>query len=120
MATSTPTRLPGQTIIPINYGHAPAFIYTQIYASKDFHVGPRPTAPAGAPNAPGAKAKLPPPRYRIQLGIEADNVLNVVNPGLPVGILTSPFFGKSISLNSPFSNNTAANRALTLRAAFIF
>lgn len=112
--------LPGQTIIPINYGHAPAFIYTQLYASKDFHVGPRPAGPASSSNAPGVKTTLPPPRYRIQLGIEADNVLNVVNPGPPVGILTSPFFGKSISLNSPFSSNTAANRALTLRAAFFF
>ncbi|MGA8938943.1 MAG: hypothetical protein WB439_07245 [Acidobacteriaceae bacterium] len=45
---------------------------------------------------------------------------NSYNPGPPVGILTSPFFGKSISLNSPFSNNTAANRAITLRAAFFF
>jgi hypothetical protein len=110
--------LPDQTIIPINYGHAPAFTYTELYASKDIHFGPRPAAPANT--GPAGKAQLPPPRYRLQLGIEADNVLNLVNPGPPVGILTSPFFGKSISLNAPFTNNTAANRAVTLRAAFFF
>jgi hypothetical protein len=110
--------LPAQTIIPINYGHAPAFTFTELYVSKDFHLGPRPAAPANPSGAP--KGPLPPRRYRLQFGIGADNVLNVVNPGTPVGILTSPFFGKSISLNAPFTNNTAANRAITLRAGFFF
>jgi hypothetical protein len=110
--------LPDQTIIPINYGHAPAFTYTELYVSKDFHFGPRPASAANPTGA--AKGSNSPQRYRLQIGIEADNVLNVVNPGPPVGILTSPFFGKSISLNAPFTNNTAANRAITLRAGFFF
>jgi hypothetical protein len=116
--------IPGQTIIPINYGHAPAFTFLEIEATKDFHLGPRPASPAQQiPNAPQGsrtKAELPPRPYRLQFGIAADNVLNTVNPGPPVGVLTSPFFGKSISLNTPFTNNTAANRAITLRAAFFF
>jgi hypothetical protein len=79
-------------------------------------------APPGAHDAPaaGKHAELPPPRYRLQLGIGADNLLNHVNPGPPVGVLSSSLFGKSVSLNAPFSNNTAANRAVTLRAAFFF
>ncbi len=116
--------LPGQTIIPINYGQAPGFVYTALYFTKNFRFGPRPAVPPppAGHNAPpsGHKADLPPPRYRLQFGIGADNLLNHVNPGLPIGVLTSRFFGKSISLNAPFSNNTAANRAVTLRAAFYF
>ena len=113
--------IPGQTIIPNNYGHAPAFTYTEMYINKDFHFGPRPAAPA-TPGPPGAggKAALQPQRYRLEFGIGADNLLNTNNPGPPVGILSSPFFGKSISLNSQFTGNTAANRAITLRAAFYF
>jgi hypothetical protein len=43
-----------------------------------------------------------------------------VNAGTPVGVLTSPEFGQSISLNGPFSGNSAANRLLLLRAALNF
>jgi hypothetical protein len=46
-------------------------------------------------------------------------VLNHVNPGPPIGVLTSPQFGQSISLGG-FTENTAANRSLTLHAAFFF
>jgi len=116
--------LPSQTIIPINYGHAPAFTFLEMAATKDIHLGPRPAAPpqqgAKTSSGPATKAQLPPRPYRLQFGIAADNVLNIVNPGPPVGVLTSPFFGKSISLNTPFTSNTAANRAITLRAAFFF
>ncbi len=104
--------LPSQTIIPMNYGRAPSFTYLMMSVHKDFHLGPRPAA--------GAGGKVEPRPYRLQFGLTADNLLNTNNPGPPVGVLTSPLFGKSISLNAPFTGNTAANRALTLRTAFFF
>ena len=115
--------LPGQTIIPINYGHAPAFTYLELEVNKDFRFGPRPPPPVAAgtgAHGSGAKVESPPRPYRLQFGISADNLLNSTNPGPPVGVLTSPFFGKSISLNAPFTGNTAANRALTLRSTLFF
>ena len=116
--------LPGQTIIPRNYGRAPGVVVIGLYAHKDIHFGPRPAAPkdSRAANAgPGTKkAELPQQRYRLQFGIGADNLLNHNNPGAPVGILSSPLFGKSISLNAPFTSNSAANRSITLRAAYFF
>ena len=30
--------------------------------------------------------------YRLQFGVEADNPLNHVNLGLPIGVLSSPYF----------------------------
>jgi hypothetical protein len=116
--------MPGQTIVPMNYAQAPGVAVVMLSASKDFHFGPRaaaPLPPAGhAPAKPGEKAVLPPPRYRLQVGVWVDNLLNHVNPGPPVGVLTSPLFGKSISLNPIFTGNSAANRTLTLHAAFYF
>ena len=114
--------LPGQTIIPRNYGRAPDFKTLELFANKEFRFGPRPASPAppaGPAPTPGVPT-APPRPYRFQLGISVDNLFNFNNPGPPVGVATSPFFGKSISLNAPFTNNTAANRSLTLRGALYF
>lgn len=116
--------LPGQTIIPYDYGRTAGLFYMEVYLNKNFRFGPRPSAPASpaghdAPAA-GSKAELPPQRYRLQVGIGADNIFNHVNPGAPISVLTSPDFGNVRSMNAPFSQNTAANRALTLRGAFFF
>ncbi len=110
----------GQTIIPANYGNAPGVVYMELYANKAFRFGPRPAADVAAVK-PGSKpAPAPDPRYELAFGIGADNLLNHVNPGTPVGVLTSPFFGQSISLNTPFNNGTAANRQVLLRTSFSF
>lgn len=105
----------GQTIIPINYGTAPGLFYLELYANKNFYFGKRPESPKDTP-----KEKLPQQPYRLQLGIGADNLLNTNNPASPVGVLSSPQFGKSLSLNTPFTSNSAANRAVLMRAAFYF
>jgi hypothetical protein len=124
----------GQTIIPINYGNAPGMVYTELYASKSLRFGPRPPAPPAptakpadaaaatpaAPAKPVVKADLPPPRYRLQFGAGIDNLFNHVNPGTPIGVLTSPYFGKSTTLTSFFGGNPAANRTITFRSAFYF
>lgn len=106
---------PGETVIPIEYGTGPAFADLDMGAGKSFKFGRRPVAAAS-----GVKAELPDPRYSLRLSLDAENVLNHVNAGPPVGVLTSPEFGQSISLNSPFGANTAANRLVMLRAAFNF
>jgi hypothetical protein len=50
----------------------------------------------------------------------ARNLLNSVNPGLPVGNLSSPFFGQSISIaGGPFSSGSA-NRRVDLQVMFSF
>ncbi len=114
--------LPSQIVIPINYGHAPAFTFVELNVNKEIAVGPRSreTPLPGAKSGPAPMPQKPTRPYRLQFGMSADNLLNNNNPGLPVGVLTSPFFGRSISLNAPFTGNTAANRAVTLRTAFSF
>jgi hypothetical protein len=59
-------------------------------------------------------------RYNLTLSVNARNALNNVNPGVPIGVYTSPDFGRSVSLaGGPFSS-PAANRKIELQAAFSF
>jgi hypothetical protein len=52
--------------------------------------------------------------------VNARNVFNIVNGATPVGVLTSPNFGRSIALaTGPFSS-AAANRKIELQATFTF
>ncbi|MGA8937714.1 MAG: hypothetical protein WB439_00990 [Acidobacteriaceae bacterium] len=110
---------PGEKIIPINYGNSPNLTFLMVSLDRSFKFGPRPPSPAGAGYPKTAKARPDPP-YTLNFSVEADNILNHVNKGQPVGVLSSPLFGQSISLNPTFSNNTAANRTIMLRAAFSF
>jgi hypothetical protein len=114
---------PGEATIPFNYGNSPSLYFLEAHLERAFQVGPRPAAPAPAPGAPAAKGPAPKPDrpYSLTLSIEAYNVLNHVNPGPPVGVLSSPLFGQSISLNAPFSmGGSSANRTVTLHCNFSF
>jgi Carboxypeptidase regulatory-like domain len=116
---------PGEAIIPINYGDGPGYVFLSVNLSKEFKFGPRPAAPPLLQGAPASKGPVPKPDrpYSLSFAIEADNILNHVNPGPPVGVLGSPYFGQSISLNMPSSLGAlspSANRTITLRSTFSF
>ncbi|QMV18429.1 hypothetical protein GOB94_06825 [Granulicella sp. 5B5] len=104
---------PGEPIIPINAGNSPGFIYLQTALHRAFAIGPRPEA------RPGAKSSSARP-WSLTFSVEAANLLNHNNPSPPIGVLNSPYFGQSITLNAPFATNPSANRTITLRAAFSF
>ncbi|MGI4828554.1 MAG: hypothetical protein ACRYFU_10255, partial [Janthinobacterium lividum] len=108
----------GQTTIPINYETSPAFVSLRVVVSKTFGFGPRPAQAVSARS--GAKPEPPEPRYHLRFSIESQNVTNHNNPGIPVGVLSSPFFGQSISLASDFSSISAANRTVSLHSNFSF
>jgi hypothetical protein len=112
------TPQPGEKIIPFDYGNGPGYVYLAINLSKKFQFGPRPASP------PGTHAKTPDRPYSLNFSIEADNVFNHVNSGPPVGVLSSPSFGQSISLDTPMFNgttgNASANRIIMVRSDFSF
>ena len=108
----------GQTVIPFNYGNSPSFVFLDLSLARSFAIGPRPAAP---PTKPGAKPEpRPDPPYSLSFTVDAQNAFNHVNPGPPVGVLSSPLFGKPTSLNSSLTSNTAANRIVTLQMSFQF
>jgi hypothetical protein len=116
---------PGEAIIPFNYGNSPSFYYVVAHLERAFQVGPRPAAAAPAPGAPAAKGPAPKPDrpYSLTFSVESNNVFNHDNPGVPVGVLSSPLFGQSISLNPALSIggiSTSANRTVTLHCNFSF
>ena len=60
-------------------------------------------------------------RYSLTLSVSAQNLLNNVNLGVPVGNLNSPLFGQSISLaGGPYSGLEDATRRIDMRLSFNF
>jgi len=105
---------PGEATIPINYGHSPAYFSFNAELYRKFSFGPALPVP---PLPPGAKAPPGKPeiarKYNLFLIVEAQNAINHVNLGMPVGVLGSSLFGKSTGLNgSSISSN--ANRVILL------
>lgn len=119
---------PGETLVPINYGNSPRFVSLQVQLQKTVHFGPRlaePTdGPPPPPPPPGAKPVPPPPppdpRYALVFSVETQNITNTVSPAPPIGVLSSNFFGQSISTANTFLTTTAANRTLMVHTAFRF
>lgn len=115
--------LPGQKTIPINYGTGPSLVMLNMTLSRTFSFGAKlaeqPAAPAPQP---GQKAKKPDAarRYQVDLGIDAENLFNTVNGGLPVGVLGSPLFGESTNLSASQFASTQANRVLYLHLGLHF
>lgn len=119
------TPLPGETIIPRNYGHSPGAFVANLRVSRTFTFGtihhgnaaaarpaaagqtPVPAAGGGGPQRVAAGGPGPqgggaaPPsekRYTLNVSINFQNILNRVNLGPPVGNLASPDFGESVGL----------------------
>lgn len=104
----------GEQIIPINLGKsAGPFVSLQLQASKTWHLG----EPIGKARAKGGTTAG---RYALVLSAEAQNLTNTVSPAPPVGVLTSPYFGRPITTSNNFLSTSAANRTFTLHMAFSF
>src|ERR1044072_3962368 len=119
------TPLPGETIIPRNYGQAPGSFVVNLRISRTFAFGTvnrgnaaaaarpaaaGPVAPAGAPRVAtagpgpqgGGAAAPSEKRYNLNVSINFQNILNHVNLSTPVGNLASPSFGESLGLGGAF------------------
>ncbi|WP_446741824.1 carboxypeptidase regulatory-like domain-containing protein [Silvibacterium acidisoli] len=104
--------LPGQKIIPINYGKGPSVEMLNMSLTKNIGVGPK--VPA---DTPGGQATR---KYLLNVGMEGQNILNTINGGTPLGVLGSPLFGQSTSLTSTQFSSQEANRILYLTMRFDF
>jgi hypothetical protein len=121
--------LPGETIVPRNFGNSPASVVVNLRVSRAFAFGTinrgnaaaaaRPAASGpvgpgvvGAGGGDGAKrvAAGPGPqgpggapsekRFNLNVSLYFQNIFNHVNLGRPEGNLSSPSFGESLGLSS--------------------
>ena len=112
--------LPGQKIIPANYGQGPALFVVNLNLNKTISFGPatKPAGAAAAKLAPGQKPHVN-RRFSLDIGVDAQNLFNQVNLASPVGTLNSSLFGKSIALAAG-SGSTGANRIIEISTFFRF
>ena len=139
---SAPT--PGETLVPINYLTGPGHFTLNVRLSKTFGFGLVAEGPSGRPRGqggagaakgvggrgsvapkpggggPGGAAAGAPKRYNVTLSVNARNVFNNVNLGIPIGNLGSHLFGDSNALAGGAFSQGAANRQVYLQLLFAF
>ncbi|HWX24258.1 MAG TPA: hypothetical protein VN083_04415, partial [Vicinamibacteria bacterium] len=132
-----PNPVPGETLIPRNFGEGPGFLVLNLRISRTIPFGrqPGPRDPGG--DGPRSTPFQPRPegfaRGRDQesggrgltITLSAQNLLNYVNPAAPVGNLSSPFFGRSLSNAGGFGFGPgggaySGNRRIELQARYSF
>ncbi|HEY2943685.1 MAG TPA: carboxypeptidase regulatory-like domain-containing protein [Vicinamibacteria bacterium] len=141
---------PGQAIIPRNLGRGPWFLVANLRVGKTIGFGKRPEArtlddgarrppPATLPPGPAGRdgegrggddramrglRERSEGRVTLTFSLNAQNVLNHVNAGPPVGNLGSPLFGKPVATAGPFGfgagGTAAGNRRIELQARLAF
>ena len=129
-----------ETLVPRNYGRAPALISVNLRIGKAFGFGPskenaaKPAqggsgpAPLGPVTNQGLRGLLGSPsagrRYNLSVSMSIRNLLNHTNPGPIVGDITSPLFGRSNQIagapNGEGFFETANNRRLEMQIRLTF
>jgi hypothetical protein len=142
--------IPGQTVVPFDFGDGPGQFSLNMRLSKTFGLGPKletannnpqqqngergrpgggreggrgPAGGFGAPRGGGGPFGSPDrtsQRYNLTFSVNARNLFNNVNPQPPIGNLSSALFGKSTALAGGFFNSQSANRRIDLQVMFAF
>jgi hypothetical protein len=141
----------GAVMIPRNYGDGPGSFSVNMRVSRTFGFGPSRGGSAGASSSGGGergggrsrggsgggggmrmgggggmRGMFDGPssdhRYNLTISVSARNLFNRVNPGQPIGNLSSPLFGVSNSLGGGYGpfGATANNRRIDFQARFSF
>jgi len=63
---------------------------------------------------------IPNRRFNLTFSVSARNIFNNVNYAAPVGVLSSPYFGRAEALSGGFFSSNAANRRIDLQVRFSF
>jgi len=118
---------PGQELIPRNYGMGTGFFSVNIGISRSISFGDVPGSAAAAAPAPSgtnrpANGPAPEKRYTVTFSVNIQNLLNHTNLTNPIGNLSSPQFGQSISSAGGFGGpgSNAGNRRMQVQVRFGF
>ena len=120
-----PNPLPGEEIIPRNYGRTPGYFTVNLRVSRTFGFGRSGPPKGGTEKESGMKAiladTLTARAYNMIFSVSVRNLLNRTNLATPVGSLTSPLFGNATSLADSYVPAPAAgNRRVEIQLRFKF
>jgi hypothetical protein len=122
-----PNPNPGEAIIPRNYGEGPGFVTVNLFLSRDFSFSGWPGKGKASQSSAGGQRAVARPSsetpYKMTFSLQMQNLLNHTNLGMPIGNLTSPFFGQSLwsAGDSGFGgSNPAGNRRIEAQIRFSF
>ena len=125
------------SIVPRNYGSGPDFFIMNLRTSKSFSFGKRSDGSSagvgrqwrgrwGGPFGGGRRGGRGgnDAKYELEFTVQVRNVLNNTNFSNPVGNLSSPFFGQSLSTAGGFGfgrgRSSGGNRRIELEVEFSF
>jgi hypothetical protein len=135
----------GETIIPPNYGIGFSQFIANLRLSKTFGfgkevqggnsgggpgggggggrgrgLGPGGLSSMGSGGGMFGRPTIPDRRFNLTFSVSARNIFNNVNYAAPVGVLSSPYFGRAEALSGGFFSSNAANRRIDLQVRFSF
>ncbi|MCC7498293.1 MAG: TonB-dependent receptor [Bryobacterales bacterium] len=132
--------MPGEMIIPRNYGDSPGQFSVNLRITRTFGWGEPTgaassgmTGPRGGPLGGGMRGRgrgghggghfggdSSGRKYSLTIGADARNALNNVNLASPYGSLTGPLFGQPRGIVNGFGGSASANRMISLQIRFAF
>ncbi|MGH9914594.1 MAG: hypothetical protein ACRD63_04810, partial [Pyrinomonadaceae bacterium] len=117
--------LPGMQPIPRNSGRAPVYATGSLRVSKVFRFNwPATKRAAHIPtqNPTTAAAKTAEKRFALNLSMQMWNLFNHANVGKPLGNLSSPLFGKSITIAGSYGagDPLSGSRVIEVQARINF
>jgi Carboxypeptidase regulatory-like domain len=118
---------PGEQIIPRNFGNGPGFFALSLRASKTMRFGSlegsnsasAPQRTAAQRNAPSRASEK---KYSLTISLQVWNLFNHTNLNVPIGNLSSPFFGRTNSIAGSLGagDPLSGNRVIELQTRFSF
>ena len=117
--------LPGQQVIPRNFGRSPAFFNVNLNLSKTFSFGGKrdlgSNSAGSTPKTVGQSGSKPGNPYSLTMYVLFQNLLNRNNRNIPIGNLSSSRFGESFAtFGFSGGGSTSGNRRIQLQLRFNF
>jgi Carboxypeptidase regulatory-like domain len=116
----------GEQAIPRNFGNGPGFFALSLRASKTIRFGVvEGNSSSTAQRTTGARNATPraaEKRYSLTISLQVWNLFNRTNLNVPVGNLSSPFFGRANSIAGSLGagDPLSGNRLIELQTRFSF
>ncbi|MEJ7862874.1 MAG: hypothetical protein WKF90_14680 [Pyrinomonadaceae bacterium] len=106
--------IPGQIIIPRNYGSSPNFFSVNLRMSKTFTFGNNSKSGSNENGSRFLGGMLPNRAYYLTISAQMENLFNSTNLYIPEGNLSSPLFGQGYTSAGAygFGAYTPGNRVI--------